>query len=198
MSLDNFQIFKDATLFFSWGTPNLATVISAMDIINSMIATMSEASQKFCLAICAALVVGSMTPNKYYNRIDNLEVYHISLGAFHLWLSTSSLTAILLVLHPQHKLEYFKKNGWHDSWIKVAYDIVCKEFDRSYASMELALEGDDAEVSLEDDEVSPFYVLPSGLCGSLMTSLIDRLYVFWSQQLFWQSPRCCDFFTRWS
>ena len=84
MLLDNFQIFKDTTLFFSRGTLNLAMVIPAMDVIDSIIATMSEASQKFCLAICAALVVGSMTPNKYYNRIDNLEVYHISLGAFHL------------------------------------------------------------------------------------------------------------------
>jgi hypothetical protein len=44
--------------------------------------------------------------------------------------------------------------------------------------MELALEGDDAEVSLEDDKVSPFYVLPSGLRASLTTLLIDRLYVF--------------------
>jgi len=44
--------------------------------------------------------------------------------------------------------------------------------------MELALEGDDAEVSSEDDKVSPFYVLPSGLRASLTTLLIDRLYVF--------------------
>jgi hypothetical protein len=178
MLLDNFQIFKDTTLFFSWGTPNLAMVIPAMDIIDSIIATMSEASQKFCLAICTALAIGSMTLNKYYNKTDNSEVYHISMGAFHLWLSASSLTALLLVLHPRHKLEYFKKNGWHDSWIEAAHDIVHEEFDRSYASMELALEGDDAEVSSEDDKVSPFYVLPSGLRASLTTLLIDRLYVF--------------------
>ena len=153
-------------------------VIPAMDVIDSIIATMSEASQKFCLAICTALAVGSITLNKYYNKTDNSEVYHISMGVFHLWLSASSLTALLLVLHPQHKLEYFKKNGWHDSWIEAAHDIVHEEFDRSYASMELALEGDDAEVSSEDDKVSPFYVLPSGLRASLTTLLIDRLYVF--------------------
>ena len=169
MSLGNFQIFKDATLFFSQGTSNLATVIPAMDIIDSMIATTSEASQKFCLAICVALAVGSMTLNKYYNKTDNLEVYCISMGVFRLWLSASSLTAILLVLHPRHKLEYFKKNGWCDSWIKAAHDIVREEFDRSYASMELVLEGDDAEVSSEDDKVSPFYVLRSGLHALLTT-----------------------------
>ncbi len=59
-------------------------VISAIDIINSMIATTLEASQKFCLTICAALAVRSMTLNKYYNKTDNLEVYCISIGAFHL------------------------------------------------------------------------------------------------------------------
>ena len=35
-----------------------------------------------------------------------------------------------------------------------------------------------AEVSLEDDKVSPFYMLPSSLRTLLMTSLIDRFYVF--------------------
>jgi len=84
MSLNNFQIFKDATLFFSQGTLNLVMVISAMDVINSMIATMLEASQKFCLAICTALAVGSMTLNKYYNKTDNSEVYCISMGVFRL------------------------------------------------------------------------------------------------------------------
>jgi hypothetical protein len=84
MLLDNFQIFKDTTLFFSRGTLNLAMVIPAMDVIDSIIATMSEASQKFCLAICTALAVGSITLNKYYNKTDNSEVYHISMGVFHL------------------------------------------------------------------------------------------------------------------
>ena len=60
------------------------TVIPAMDVINSMIATMSEASQKFCLMIHATLAIGSMTLNKYYNKTDNLEVYCISIGVFHL------------------------------------------------------------------------------------------------------------------
>ena len=59
-------------------------VIPAMDVIDSMIATTSETSQKFCLAICATLAVGSITLNKYYNKTDNSEVYHISMGMFHL------------------------------------------------------------------------------------------------------------------
>ena len=41
---------------------------------------------------------------------------------------------ILLVLHPQHKLHYFKNAGWQDEWIKRAEEIVCMEFDLSYRS----------------------------------------------------------------
>jgi hypothetical protein len=36
----------------------------------------------FCLAIYTALAVGSKTLNKYYNKTDYSEVYHISMGAF--------------------------------------------------------------------------------------------------------------------
>ena len=80
--LHNFQIFKDATLYFSRGTPNIATVIPAMDVIDGMFAMMMEAPDMFCLVICTALAIGSKTLNKNYNKTDNSEVYHISMGAF--------------------------------------------------------------------------------------------------------------------
>lgn len=37
-----------------------------------------------------------------------------------------------IVLHPRHKLEYFKKAGWEASWIKAAEEILRVEYDRSY------------------------------------------------------------------
>jgi len=52
-----------------------------MDIIDNMIATTSDTPSKYCLAIRAALAVGSMTMNKYYNKTDNTEVYRIAMGA---------------------------------------------------------------------------------------------------------------------
>ena len=67
-------------LFFSRGTPNLTTVIPAMDIIDSMIVTTSETPYKYCLGIRAALAVGSKTMNKYYNKTDYSEVYRIAMG----------------------------------------------------------------------------------------------------------------------
>jgi hypothetical protein len=75
------------------------------------------------------------------------------MGAFIFWLSASLLIDRLLVLHPRHKLEYFKKNRWHDSWIKAAYDIIHKEFNRSYPLMGNMSEGDNMEES-SDDKVS--------------------------------------------
>jgi hypothetical protein len=42
-----------------------------------------------------------------------------------------------LVLHPRHKLQYFKDIGWEDDWIKTARDIVRAEFERKYLSLEV-------------------------------------------------------------
>ena len=41
------------------------------------------------------------------------------------------------VLHPHHKLNYFKTAGWEADWIKAAHSIVCEEFNRTYAFMDI-------------------------------------------------------------
>jgi hypothetical protein len=41
------------------------------------------------------------------------------------------------VLHPRHKLQYFEKAGWEDSWIKTSREIVRTEFDQTYAFMDV-------------------------------------------------------------
>ncbi|PPQ96423.1 hypothetical protein CVT26_005101 [Gymnopilus dilepis] len=89
-----FQIFKDATLFFSRATPNLATVIPAMDHIDKVLATCSDSPDQFWPAIRAALAIRKKASNKYYNKTDHSEVYRIA-----------------MVLPPRRKLEYFKKHG---------------------------------------------------------------------------------------
>lgn len=43
----------------------------------------------------------------------------------------------LLVLHPRHKLQYFKTAGWEEAWIEAAKEIVHDEFDRTYAFMDI-------------------------------------------------------------
>jgi hypothetical protein len=42
-----------------------------------------------------------------------------------------------LVLHPRHKLHYFKTAGWEKTWIETAEMIVREEFDRTYAFMDI-------------------------------------------------------------
>jgi hypothetical protein len=78
------QVFKDATLFFLHGTPNLTTVIPAMDHIDKVLATSSDRHQ-YSLSICAALVIGKNTINWYYNKTDYSETYHIAMGTHNLY-----------------------------------------------------------------------------------------------------------------
>ena len=47
-----------------------------------------------------------------------------------------------MVLHPRHKLQYFKKAGWEETWIKTSHDIVRTEFDQTYAFMDAEEQSD--------------------------------------------------------
>jgi hypothetical protein len=77
--LFNLQVFKDATLFFSRSTPNLATVIPAMDHIDEQLSNYSL-TQRFEPSIRAALGLAKKTLNRYYNLTDDAEVYRIAMG----------------------------------------------------------------------------------------------------------------------
>ena len=117
-------------------TSNLATVIPAMDHIDKFLDTMSE-SHRFSLSIRAALIVGKNTLNQYYTKTDQSETYWIAMSkssAIYPLPFCSFLTFFMAVLHPRHKLAYFKAQGWEESWVDAACDIVHKEYNRSYAS----------------------------------------------------------------
>ena len=73
------QIFKDATLFFSRETPNLAKVIPAMDHIDKHLATAATRGH-YSPAIQAALTVGKKLLNKYYAATDHSEMYRIAMS----------------------------------------------------------------------------------------------------------------------
>jgi hypothetical protein len=40
------------------------------------------------------------------------------------------------VLHPRHKLLYFKGAGWEDDWIMMVQKIVHDKFEQSYADLD--------------------------------------------------------------
>ncbi|KAF8995519.1 hypothetical protein BDZ89DRAFT_897014, partial [Hymenopellis radicata] len=99
------QILKDATLFFSSDEPTLAEVIPAMDNIDSAFTDFIIEDTEIHLSdiIKSSVTIAKQTLNKYYNLMDDSEVYRIS-----------------LILHPEHKFDYFKKHSWPEDWIDDA------------------------------------------------------------------------------
>ncbi|EMD35256.1 hypothetical protein CERSUDRAFT_53677 [Gelatoporia subvermispora B] len=91
---DVLKIFNNAIQFFSCGTPNLTKVIPVIDVIDKHLSSHAQ-NASYVPAIRAALVFGQKTLNKYYNKTDHAELYHIA-----------------MVLHPKYKLQYFKDIAW--------------------------------------------------------------------------------------
>jgi hypothetical protein len=75
------QILKDATTYFSRATPNLPTVIPAMDHIDTYFTNAIAPSSRKSPAIRAALEVAKKTLNRYYSLTDASETYRIAMGA---------------------------------------------------------------------------------------------------------------------
>lgn len=111
---DILEVLKDATLFFSRSTPNVANVIPVMDIISDRL-TAHANDTTMSPAIRAALGLAKKTLNRYYSKTDTSEVYRIA-----------------MVLHPQYKLQYFKDAKWEPEWIDTAEELVRTQFDLAY------------------------------------------------------------------
>jgi hypothetical protein len=79
-------------LFFSHGgTPNVASVIPAMDHLDEHL-TLAAVSQKYDPEIRAVVIIGKKTLNYYYDPTDHLELYRIAMGmslfmSYHLFTS---------------------------------------------------------------------------------------------------------------
>ncbi|GBE82272.1 putative AC9 transposase [Sparassis crispa] len=119
---DVLKVFNDATLYFSCDTPSLPMVIPAMDIIDEKL-TNDSLDSDYEPCIRAALGMAKKTLNRYYNKTDPSNVYRIA-----------------MVLHPSHKLQYFRNAGWQVEWITTARALVCEEYDRAYAQCAVNVE----------------------------------------------------------
>ena len=75
----NNQVLKQATLYFSRSTPNLAMVIPAMDHIDHELAS-SSWNRAYLPSIHAATSLVKKTCNQYYSYTDKSEMYHITMG----------------------------------------------------------------------------------------------------------------------
>ncbi|KAG2104738.1 uncharacterized protein F5147DRAFT_579720, partial [Suillus discolor] len=67
-------ILKDATLYFSRATPNLATVIPAMDHIDNMLMLYSR-NKRYMPSIHSAVQLAKNTLNWYYELTDKSLTY---------------------------------------------------------------------------------------------------------------------------
>ncbi|KAJ6599528.1 hypothetical protein B0H10DRAFT_1825407 [Mycena sp. CBHHK59/15] len=99
--------FKDATFFFSRDSATLATVIPAMDKIDSLLATAvlkrPGGDRSFSAPIKAALLKSKHTLNRYYALAYYSRIYRIA-----------------LILHPHYKIGYLEDNDWELNDIKDA------------------------------------------------------------------------------
>jgi hypothetical protein len=121
-ALTSAQIFSDATLFFSRATPNLASVIPAMDHIDERLAT-DALNKDLEPSIRIALTLAKKTLNRYYEKTDQSFLYRTAMGTLfgsfgHEFPNNDS------VLHPRYKLEYFKLVHWEQEWIDAALELV--------------------------------------------------------------------------
>ena len=81
------EIFKDATLFFSTESACVATIIPAMDHIDSVLAStivdgVDDNQMKLHPSITASLTIGKRTLNWYYNKTDHSEIFRITMSTF--------------------------------------------------------------------------------------------------------------------
>ena len=82
INVNDDQILKDATLYFSCGTPNLATVLPAMDHIDMVFTNATLWISKNHPAVHAAIQTAKHTLNKYYSLTDASELYWIMISLY--------------------------------------------------------------------------------------------------------------------
>ncbi|KAF5317857.1 hypothetical protein D9758_018904 [Tetrapyrgos nigripes] len=137
---DVLKVLRDVTLFFSRSTPNLATVVPVLDEIDRKF-TEWALNTTLDPAIRAAVSLAKKTLNKYYGKFDYSEVYRVAMGC-------------MIVLHPRHKLNYFKTAEWPESWKNTALEIVRDVYERDYKS-KMTVENDAMDVDEPETPVKP-------------------------------------------
>ncbi|KAI1784274.1 hypothetical protein LXA43DRAFT_862764, partial [Ganoderma leucocontextum] len=109
------KVFKRATLYFSRAQgPFLTDVIPAMDHVDQKLTDASH-DNKYSNTIRVACSLAKRTLNKYYSLTDLSIAYRVA-----------------MVIHPRHKLEYFKRLKWPIAWQQTARSIVETEYETNY------------------------------------------------------------------
>ena len=144
----SWQILKDATVYFSRGTPNLATVIPAMDHIDTVFTSACLPTSRNHPAVRAAIKIARKALNRYYSPTYASALYRIAVGMCVRIINSLSNSFLFSVLHPRHKLAYFKTVGRTREWIDTTEALVRGRFESRYAMTEA---GNDREDSGDQD-----------------------------------------------
>lgn len=175
------QIFLDATQHFSRDDASIADVIPAMDLLDETLSN-DSLNTNYTLPIRAAVNLGKKIINKYYNKTDDTEAYRIAMGKCS---SLSNLTwttkHITLVLHPSHKLEYFKLARWPAEWIQTAEDITREEYRQTYATQAMTT-SQPSTAELRPGLAA--HSAPVKVCFQALTSLCARYAYIHSEHVF--------------
>ncbi|KIK20944.1 hypothetical protein PISMIDRAFT_46313, partial [Pisolithus microcarpus 441] len=95
-------------------------VILAMDYIDEIFMTTMLDNTHLDPSIRATVGLTKRTLNKYYSLTDMSDLYRIA-----------------MVLHPHHKLEYFRQAKWEADWIKTVGELIRRNYDSSYVSCDI-------------------------------------------------------------
>ena len=131
-------------------------VIPAMDYIDKVFTNGALKKEVLHPAIRAVIGLGKRTLNHYYSLTDSSELYRIAMGKQLTVINVYTYShSFSIVLHPCHKLEYFKLAGWKPPWIATACKLVNDRYDKSYAAYHTS-EDSDGQADI-DTEVCYFY-----------------------------------------
>ena len=131
-------------------------VIPAMDYIDKVFTNGALKKEVLHPAIRAVIGLGKRTLNHYYSLTDSSELYRIAMGKQLTVINVYTYShSFSIVLHPCHKLEYFKLAGWKPPWIATARKLVNDRYDKSYAAYHTS-EDSDGQADI-DMEVCYFY-----------------------------------------
>ena len=110
-------------------------VIPVMDIIDDTLDENST-SPDLQLCICQATRFARVTLNWYYEKTD-----------------LSNMYCTAMILHPSHKLQYFKNAEWEQEWVDIAVELVKNEFIENYSHIKDQIEGPAADDAKESKKV---------------------------------------------
>ncbi|RDB18255.1 putative AC transposase [Hypsizygus marmoreus] len=130
-----------------------------MDYLDSQLASQAI-NPIYSTAIQAAVTVGKKLLNSYYDKTDHSEIYRIA-----------------MILHPQFKLNYFKRAGWEPEWIDTARGIIQDEFARAYADIEVEI-GEQVSLKLSTSHSTNIFDNLPLLSPPVASELHNELHVY--------------------